>query len=58
MTFELLDVSPIVGDTQRASDYYETPLDFAANTLTQTIQDSQFVIPLHGDAFQSVKMGV
>ena len=48
MTFELLDVSPTPGDIQRSKDYYETPLDFAANTLTQMIQNGQFVINFHG----------
>jgi len=51
VTFELLDVSPIMGDTQRAPDYSEVPLDFAANTIAQMIQDGQFVINLKGSPF-------
>ena len=56
VTFELLDVSPTMGDIQRSADYYETPLDFAANTLSQMIQNGQFVIQVSGAPFEQVRL--
>lgn len=52
VTFEILDVSPIMGDTQRSKDYHEVPLDVATSSLSSIIQKGQFVVTLHGSAFQ------
>ncbi|KAH3746746.1 hypothetical protein DPMN_181161 [Dreissena polymorpha] len=54
VTFELLDKSPVVGDVQRASDYQEVELDFAADTLASTISNGNFVVNLGGDQFSNI----
>ena len=54
VNFELLDISPIVGNIQKASSYKETALAFAANTITQMIQNGDFAISLSGTEFKNV----
>ena len=49
-------MSPIMGDTQRSKDYHEVPLDVATSSLSSIIQKGQFVVTLHGSAFQQVKV--
>ena len=56
VAFEILDVSPIMGDTQRSKDYYEVPLSVASNKLIQKIANGQFVVTLHGRAFAQVQL--
>lgn len=43
-----------MGDTQRSKDYHEVPLDVATSNLSSIIQKGQFVVTLHGSAFQQV----
>ncbi|XP_062580008.1 uncharacterized protein LOC134242018 [Saccostrea cucullata] len=52
VSFEILDVAPVVGDVQ--SVIKETPLSVAANTLQTKVQNSQFAIALDKTAFPNI----
>ncbi|XP_048750693.1 uncharacterized protein LOC125662497 [Ostrea edulis] len=52
VTFEILDVAPVVGDVN--SIVKETPLYVAANMLQTKVQNSQFAIALDRKAFPNI----
>jgi hypothetical protein len=52
VSFEILDVAPVVGDVQNVVK--ETPLSVAATTLQNKVQNSQFAIALDKKAFPNV----
>ncbi|XP_061170485.1 uncharacterized protein LOC133179822 [Saccostrea echinata] len=52
VSFEILDVAPVVGDVQ--SIVKETPLSVAANTLQTKVQNAQFAIALDKTAFPNI----
>ncbi|XP_056002711.1 uncharacterized protein LOC130049325 isoform X2 [Ostrea edulis] len=52
VTFEVLDVAPVVGDVKDIVK--ETPLDVAANRLHSMVQNSLFVITLDRKAFPNI----
>ena len=54
VSFEILDVAPIVGDVLNRAQ--ETPLDVAANTLKTKVQNSQFAIALDSKVFPNVSL--
>lgn len=55
MTFELLDVAPIVGNVVNIAK--ETPLGTAANQLLKMIKTGHFFVSLQDPAFQNVSPG-
>eukprot|EP00105_Crassostrea_gigas_P009800 XP_011424884.1 PREDICTED: uncharacterized protein LOC105326504 [Crassostrea gigas] len=52
VTFEILDVAPVVGDVKNVVK--ETPLDVAANTLQTKVKSSQFAIALDKKVFPNI----
>nr|XP_022308560.1 uncharacterized protein LOC111114516 [Crassostrea virginica] len=52
VSFEILDVAPIVGDVLNRAQ--ETPLDVAATTLKTKVQNSQFAIALDSKVFPNI----
>jgi len=52
VTFELLDVAPLLGDT--SNHPAETDLATAANTLVSLMKNNQFFVAMDDDTFSDV----